>query len=120
MIKVFIYLYLQNSSDEAVRPTLKLFMIRSILPIVFILSLCSCGAKEKWTKDVVVNKCLADFNKRNEEEKVYSTMQIALLCDCVATKLTTNYKSGSEADKDDAGSTKIGEDCANEVLKETK
>ena len=50
-----------------------------------------CATKEEWTKDALVNKCLGDFNKRNDVEKKFTTLQIGLLCDCIAEKMTTKY-----------------------------
>jgi hypothetical protein len=90
--------------------------MRKVVIALFILSLTACTAKEPWTKDAMVNKCLGDFNKRNEIEKKFTTLQIGLLCDCVAGKVTTKYKTAKEADKDEEGVGKIGADCAMEVM----
>ena len=90
--------------------------MRKLLLSILILSLVGCAKKEKWTKDALVNKCLGDFNKRNDVEKKFTTLQIGLLCDCVAEKMTTKYKSSKEADKDEEGSRQVGMDCATEVM----
>ena len=75
-----------------------------------------CATKEEWTKDALVNKCLGDFNKRNDVEKKFTTLQSGLLCDCIAEKMTTKYKTAKQADKDEAGGRQIGQDCATEVM----
>ena len=91
--------------------------MKKLLLSILILSFIGCTQKEKWTKDAMVNKCLGDFNKRNEKEKKFSSLQIGLLCDCVAEKMTTKYKSSKEADKDEQGAKQMGMDCAMEVMK---
>lgn len=63
-----------------------------------------------------MNKCLGDFNKRNEKEKLFTGMQIPLLCDCVAEKMVAKYKSEKDADKDEEGARKIGQECAMQVM----
>ena len=89
--------------------------MKKIFFAIFILTLAGC-AKKEWTKDSIVNKCLKDFNKRNEKEKLFNGMQIPLLCDCVADKMLAKYKSASESDKDEAGAMEIGRTCAMEVI----
>ena len=90
--------------------------MKKIIFAIFIFSLTACSAKKEWTKDSLVNKCLGDFNKRNEKEKKFTGMQIPLLCDCMAKKLVARYKSEAEADKDEEGGMQIGKDCAMEVM----
>jgi hypothetical protein len=82
--------------------------MKKIIIALFIFSLTACTAKEPWTKDAMVNKCLGDFNKRNEKEKLFTGMQIPLLCDFVSEKLVAKYKSEAESDKDEAGVKQIG------------
>lgn len=91
--------------------------MRKLLLSILILSFIGCAPNEKWTKDAVQNKCLGDFNKRNDEEKKFNSFQIGQLCDCIAEKMTTKYKSSKEADKDEEGSKQMGMDCAMEVMK---
>lgn len=90
--------------------------MRIVVIAVILLSLASCGRKETWTKEALVNKCLKSFNEKNEKEKIFSSLQIGQLCDCVAEKMKNNYKSGADADKDEEGAKKIGQDCATEVM----
>ncbi|MCY7310285.1 MAG: hypothetical protein LH619_05870 [Chitinophagaceae bacterium] len=87
-----------------------------LLLLIITILFMGCATKEEWTKDALVNKCLGDFTKRNEKEKKFSTLQIGLLCDCIAEKMTTKYKTAKEADKDEAGGRQIGQDCATEVM----
>ncbi len=88
--------------------------MRKLLFFVCMLALAGCSQK-KWDKDTLVNDCLRDFTKKNEEEKLFNTMQLATLCNCVSDKLLVKYKSARESDKDEAGVTQIGQDCAMEL-----
>jgi hypothetical protein len=89
--------------------------MRKFLLIVFVFALAGC-AREQWNKDTITNDCLRDFTKNNEKEKLFTTMQIANLCDCVSDKLLANYKSARESNKDEAGVMQIGKDCAIQVM----
>lgn len=82
--------------------------------ITFILAGCT---QKKWDKETLVNDCLRDFTKKNEEEKLFTTMQLANLCDCVSEKFLVKYRSSREADKDEDGAQQIGRDCAIEVMR---
>lgn len=81
--------------------------------IIFLLAGC---AEEKWTKEKLVNDCLRDFTKKNDEQKLFNQVQVGLLCDCVAGKLLVRYKSMKEADNDPDGARKIGGECAKEMM----
>ena len=91
--------------------------MRKITLFVVILALSGCAEKQKWTKDALVNDCLGNFIKKNETEKRYTSMEIALLCDCMADKMLVKYKSVKESNRDKEGATAIGRDCAMEVLR---
>lgn len=78
--------------------------------------LSGCTAKKKWDKDTLVNDCLRQFTEKNEKEKLLSTMQLANICDCLADKMLVKYKSGAEADKDEAGAEQMGRECALQVM----
>ena len=90
-------------------------MKKFLFPIV-ILTLIGCAGKKPWTKDALVNDCLGNFIKKNETEKRYTSMDIALLCDCMADKMLVKYKSVKESNRDKEGAIAIGRDCAMEVL----
>ena len=89
-------------------------MRKLIIPIV-LLSFMACGKKE-WSKPYLVKKCNTDFSKRQDIKQYFNDTQLKELCDCVADKMMTNYKSEAEADKDQTGAEQIGADCAREVL----
>lgn len=84
-----------------------------LLAIVFAVTGC---AEKEWTKKFSANECLKTMNKSSKMKELYTTMQIAHLCDCAASKAVVKYKSQREMDKDEAGSSKIAQDCASEVL----
>lgn len=88
--------------------------------IVLLLAITGCAPKAKWDKDALVNKCLKDFTKRNEKEKLLSPMQLAHVCDCLAEKMLVKYKSEKEADKDKEGMQELGSTCALEAMEKTK
>lgn len=90
--------------------------MKAIILSVFVLALASCGKKE-WSKEYLVGKCNTEFKKKNETQKLFNQMQLTELCDCVAGKMTTKYKSEAEADKDTEGSSEIGRECAMEVMR---
>ncbi len=81
-----------------------------------IMSFVSCSSGKKWNKEYVAEKCNVDFKKRNEKEKLLTNDQLTKICDCVADKMSTNYKSEAEADKDPTGAAQIGTDCATAVM----
>ena len=91
--------------------------MKKFLFSIIVLSLIGCAKKKPWTKDALVNDCLGNLIKKNEQEKRYTSMEIALLCDCMADKMLVKYKSVKESNKDKEGATAIGRDCAMEVLK---
>lgn len=91
--------------------------MKKFLFSIFILTLIGCAGKETWTKDALVNDCLGNLIKKNETEKRYTSMEIALLCDCMADKMLVKYKSVKESNRDKEGAMSIGRDCAMEVLK---
>lgn len=91
---------------------MKLFLLLSSF-----ITLSGCVQK-KWDKETLVNDCLKDFTKRNEERKMFTAVQLGRICDCVTDKILAKYKSSAEADKDEEGVGMIGSDCAMEVMKE--
>jgi len=82
---------------------------------IFFFSAC---AKKEWSKEYLTKKCNTDFKKRNEASELFTPAQLILLCDCVADKMFTNYKSEAEADKDEAGAEQIGIDCAQKIMQQ--
>ena len=89
--------------------------MHKLFSLVIVLSLISCGKKE-WSKESLSKQCNSDFKKRNEVEKYFNESQLKELCDCVADKMFTRYKSKSEADEDTAGAKQIGSECATQVM----
>lgn len=92
--------------------------MKNILITVIILVFIGCSGKDEWTKDYLVNDCLKEFTKRNEDQKMFSTMQLAKLCDCASEKMLVKFTSKSEFNKDKEGAAQVGAECAQEVLKE--
>ncbi len=90
--------------------------MKKFLFSIVLLTLIGCADKKSWTKDDLVNDCLGNFIKKNETEKRYTSMEIALLCDCMADKMLVKYKSVKESNRDKEGAIAIGRDCAMEVL----
>lgn len=90
-------------------------MKKFILPVI-VLSFIGCAGKDTWTKDYLVNDCLKEFTKRNEEQKMFNTMQLANLCDCASDRMLVKYKSKREFDKDKDGASQIGSECAQEIM----
>lgn len=89
--------------------------MKKIMLCVFILALTGC-AKKEWSKESLVNDCLRDFKKRNEQEKLFDPARLPSLCNCIADKMILKYKTEAESVRDEAGATEIGRDCAIEVL----
>jgi hypothetical protein len=94
--------------------TPKQFM-KAIILSVCIIALASCS-NNKWNKENLVSKCNKEFKKKNEVQKLFTEEQLGELCNCVADKMVTKYKSKAESDKDQAGASEIGRDCAMEVM----
>ena len=92
--------------------------MKIILTAIIILSLTACANKQPWTKDALVNDCLKDFTKRNAESKMFTTMQVAKLCDCASEKMLVKYKSLNEFNKDKEGAGQIGAACSQEMKKQ--
>ena len=90
--------------------------MRTLLLTGIIFFLNGCMTENKWKKEKLVNDCLRDFTKKNEQQKLFTQVQIGLLCDCVADKLMVKYKSMKEADNDPEGAQQIGKDCGTEVM----
>jgi hypothetical protein len=90
--------------------------MRTYLIVFLLLAMTSCADQKKWNKETLVNECLRDFTKKNEENKMFSTMQLANLCDCLADRMVVKYKSFKESDKDEAGMQELGRECAMEVM----
>ena len=81
--------------------------MKKFLFSIIILTLIGCADKKPWTKDALVNDCLSDLTKRNEEQKMFSTMQLAKICDCASEKMLVKYKSFKEFNRDKEGSGQI-------------
>lgn len=92
--------------------------MKKLLLSIIILTLIGCADKEQWTKEYLVNDCLGDLTKRNQEQKMFSTMQVAKICDCASDKMLVKYKSIKEFNRDKEGSGQIGADCAQQMRKE--
>ena len=90
--------------------------MKKLLLSIVILTLIGCAKKKSWTKDALVNDCLGNLIKKNEKEKRYTSMEIALLCDCMADKMLVKYKSVKESNRDKEGGMQIGKECGMEVL----
>ena len=86
-----------------------------LLGIVLVLSIAGC-VSEKWDKDTLTNDCLRKLNENNEKNKIYTTMQVAYLCDCMTDKLLVKYKSASQSNKDEEGLRQINKACVLEVM----
>jgi hypothetical protein len=89
--------------------------MKAVILSVLILAIAGCGKKE-WNKEYLETKCNKEFTKKNAKEKLFTDEQLKTLCDCVAGKMVTQYKSEAEADKDAAGSSEIGRECAMQVM----
>jgi hypothetical protein len=93
-------------------------MRKLMLPLVILFVFASFVAcKKPWSKDYLTKKCNTDFKKRNDTAKYFDSTQLVQLCDCIADKMVTRYKSEADADKDSKGAEEIGRDCALTVLK---
>ena len=77
-------------------------MRKLFIPFVLVLFITACG-KKQWSKSYVVEKCNADFSKRDEIKQYFNAAQMKDLCDCVGDKMMAKYKSEAEANKDQAG-----------------
>ncbi len=91
--------------------------MKKIFLSIVIFTFIGCAKKKSWTKDALVNDCPGNLIKKNEQEKRYTSMEIALLCDCMADKMLVKYKSVKESNRDKEGAIAIGRDCGIEVLK---
>lgn len=92
--------------------------MKKVVFVLFVIGLVSCSSKKQWSKEYVEKNCNADLSRKNEKEKLFNDEQVKTLCDCVAGKMVTQFKSQAEADKDLAGSRQIGTDCTLEVLQQ--
>lgn len=90
--------------------------MKNLLLAGIVMLLAGCKSENKFTKEKLVNDCLRDFTKKNEQQQLFSQVQIGRLCDCVAEKLLVKYKSMKEADKDPEGAKAIGMECGTEVM----
>ncbi|MBM3415343.1 MAG: hypothetical protein FJY20_02630 [Bacteroidetes bacterium] len=59
---------------------------------------------------------MKELKKDKETAELFSNDQMDKICDCSAEKTFKNYKSESEANKDQQGLMEIGKNCAMEVL----
>jgi hypothetical protein len=92
--------------------------MKKIIPFLIVIAFAGC-AKKEWSKDYLVKKCNKEMKKNSDINGKVSDENLGKICDCVADKMITNYKSESEANKDESGAQKIGTDCAMEVLMPT-
>jgi hypothetical protein len=90
--------------------------MKKIAFALFVIGLTACSSKKNWTKEYVHTKCAKGLEEKNKEKKLLSDAQIDSMCDCMADKMITQYKSEAEADKDIPGSRQIGTDCAREIM----
>jgi redox-regulated HSP33 family molecular chaperone len=89
--------------------------MRKLLALALVLVFFGCGS-DKWNKDYLVNDCLREINKEMEKNRVFTTMQVANICDCSSEKLLAKYKSARESNKDEAGTAEVIKECTLEVI----
>ena len=89
--------------------------MRKFALVLLVFSFVACK-QQKWDKQTLTNDCLKEFNEKNEQQKLFTTLQIANLCDCMSDKMLARYKSVAESNKDKEGGTQIGKECALEVM----
>ena len=81
---------------------------------IALLSLVSC-AKKKWDKETLSAKLMKEF-KSNSETKKLGDEVLAKISDCAAEKIVGQYKTESEANKNQAGVREISMNCTLEAM----
>ncbi len=89
--------------------------MQKLLIVALVLCLAGCGKKE-WSKSYITKKCEKEMDKNEDVKKLIKKEQVVKICDCAADKMLVKYKSEAAADKDEAGASAIGRDCALEVM----
>lgn len=84
-----------------------------------VLSIAAC-TKKTWSKQSIVQECL-DGHKHKEAQmgkKRFTKGQVQELCECVADKMLSKYKSEAETENDSIGARQLARECRLEVLGE--
>lgn len=87
--------------------------------MLIVLSIGAC-TKKTWSKQSLVQECM-DGNKHMEAqmgEKRFTKSRVRELCDCVADKMLSKYKSEAETKNDSIGARQLARECRLEVLGE--
>ena len=93
--------------------------MQKLLIVALVLCLAGCGKKE-WSKSYISKKCEKEMDKNEDVKKMINKEQVVKICDCAADKMLVKYKSEAAADKDQAGATEIGRECAIDVMQGSK
>jgi hypothetical protein len=86
-------------------------MKKVIIPIISIL-LFSCNS-QKWDKTTAKKAFMDQLPK--EQTKSFTPEMIDKLCDCMAEKVVSKYKSMKEANSDVDGMKQLGADCGKQL-----
>lgn len=89
--------------------------MKKIIPFILVVALAGC-AKKEWSKDYLTKKCNKEMMK-NDNSGMVGKDKIEKICDCVADKMMTRYKSEADANRaGEAAGAALGRECAMEVL----
>jgi hypothetical protein len=90
-------------------------MKKLLLPCFALALFASCSSS-KWDKETVASKCKKEMKEQAKGVAILTEDKISGICDCVADKMVTKYKSESEADKNKDEAEKVGKECAMAAL----
>lgn len=83
--------------------------MKKIVFATFIILLFSCSSKP-WNKEAAKTWCMND-NKKHIDDGTVTDEEANKICDCIAEKMFTKYKSEKEINADKYNQMIVGKEC---------
>ena len=91
--------------------------MKKIIYLLIAIILYSCTT-QPWNKEAAKKWCMQD-NKKYIDDGTVTTEKAAKICDCVAEKMFTKYKSEAELNADKYNQMVVGKECVEAVEAES-
>lgn len=88
--------------------------MKNVLMFVFVISLFSCNSR--WDKEYITSKCNKEMKDKLKGNPLVNDEKMKSICNCMADKMISKYKTEAEANKDETGAADIGRTCALEAM----
>ncbi len=89
-------------------------MTKAIIVVILILAF---GCKPKWGREKVFNECMDNAKKHYDMSKGNNKIGSETICNCIADKMISKFKTEEEANKSPVDAFTLGDDCKRDYAK---